>query len=224
MQAAFTKKTQEIAQARKEAEELQKRYQQYERYEPYAPILEEMLSGEKSQRTAPEMAALEAELKQRGYSDDAIEMMRIGADFTLRQLNQTLTSRDQQVQQQQRTQELEGKIAEAGKVDPRLSDSSLVYRTADGQDVSFGQIVERMVSADPNWQDDPVAATKRAIGTLDAMLGTAKVEGKTELTARARAKQAQFPASSASPHTSANQNESLSIHEAAKAARKELGM
>ena len=73
MQAAFTKKTQEIAAARKEAESIKGKYSKYDQY---IPVLEEMLTPRQTAQVNPEMAALERQLKDAGYSPEAIEIGR----------------------------------------------------------------------------------------------------------------------------------------------------
>jgi hypothetical protein len=217
MQAAFTKKTQEIANQRREAEEYRQKAESLSKYEQYIPIIEEMLNGQSTQQSSPEMVALEQQLKNAGYSDEAIEMMKIGADFTLRQFNQT--------QALQREQErLTSQITEAANVDSRLNDTTLVYDLGDGQQATFGQIVEEMVAADPAWKQDPVAATRRAVKKVDALIGKAKTEGKEELSASAKAKAAKFPQHNSSPQSTAKTDQKMTVQEAFKAAKEELNL
>ncbi len=212
MQAAFTKKTQEAAQARKESEAIRQDAEAYKRYEQYIPIVEEMLANQKAQQS-PEMAALEQRLRAQGYNDDAIEMMKMGVQFTLTQFNQ-----------QQEIQRISQGINEAGKLDPRLNDASLVYTLDDGSTATFGQIVEELVAADPAWQRDPIAATQRALKKVDALLGKAKLDGKEELSASAKTKAEKFPQSNSSPQSAANASQAKTIQDAFKEAKQELGV
>lgn len=216
MQAAFTKKTQEIAQAKKEAESLRGKAEAYGKYESYIPIIEEMMTAPKA-ASNPQMAELEAQLKTAGYSDEAIEMMKMGAGFVLNTINQEKSSEREQ-------QALSQKIEEAGRLDPRLSDTSLVYQTADGGQASFGEIVEQLVSANPTWRSDPIAATRKAIATLDALTSKAKTEGKQELSASAQEKASKFPNVSSSPQSAASNAAPASMQEAAAQAKKQLGI
>ena len=213
MQAAFTKKTQEIAQARKESEELKQRADAYSKYEQYIPIVEEMLANQRAKTQSPEMAALEARLREQGYGDDAIEMMKIGAEFTLNQFNQT-----------QQNSWVESQITEAVKLDKRLSDKSLVYDVGGGQTATFGQIVQELVASNRDWVKNPVEATRQAIAKVDALIGKAKTEGKEELSASAKVKAAKFPSVSSSPQSTENTSAPLSIQDAYQEARKELGV
>lgn len=216
MQSAFTKKTQEIANARKEAEALKARADAYGRYEQYVPILEEMLKTPVSQQQNPEMAALEADLTKAGYSKEAIELMKMGAGFVLNQVNQTQAQKDFQTR-------FEGGVREAEKLDPRLADQSLTYQLDDGQTLSFGDIVSKIVMSTPSWQQNPVQATRAAIKTVDALIGKAKTEGKQELSASAKAKAQKFPQLNRSPQTAVSDTQPSSMREAAQLARDELG-
>lgn len=213
MQAAFTKKTQEAAEIRKQAETYREKAEAYGKYEQFIPIVEEMLQGQGKQQTSPEMVQLEAQLRSAGYSDEAIEMMKIGADFTLRQFNQT-----------QAVDRLQSQIAEAGKVDPRLNDPSISYDIGEGQSITFGQMVEEIVMADSKWRQDPVSATKRAIAKVDALIGKAKSEGKQELSANAKAKATMFPKTNTSSQGSAKTGQAMSIQDAFREAKEELGL
>lgn len=218
MQAAFTKKTQEIATFKKEFETLKTKAESYAKYEQYAPILEEMLSSADANTTknTPEMAALEKELRDRGYSDEAIEMMKLGAQFTLNQFNQKQQTEKEQIA-------LNAGINESEKVDSRLNDESLVYETSSGK-MTFGDIVAQMVQSDPNWTKDPVAATKKAIQVVDALIGKAKTEGKEELSASARSKANKFPNTNSSPQKAVSTGQPLTMKEAAEQAKRELGI
>lgn len=227
MQAAFTKKTQEIANARKEAEALKERAEAYDKYQQYIPIVEEMLSGqskESATQVTPEMAALEQQLRQAGYSDEAIDMMKIGAGFVLSQFNQTLSIKEQQAQMAQQRAELEAKVTEAESLDPRLKDDSLVYTLPDGTNAKFGEIVGRLVLADEAWQQDPSAATKRAIALVDTLIGTGKTQGKEELSASAKSKANRFPSLNSSPQQAVSNAQPGSIQEAFQQAKEELGV
>lgn len=219
MQAAFTKKTQEIANTKKEAEALRQKAEAYGKYEQYVPILEEMLrTPANAQQTSPEMAALEAELTKAGYSKEAIDLMKMGAGFVLNQVNQTQAQKDFQVR-------FESGIREAEKLDPRLADSSLTYQTDDGRTLSFGDIVANIVKATPDWQKDPVGATRAAVKTVDALIGKAKTEGKQELSASAKAKAKQFPQINRSSQSAQSMEQApSSMREAAQLARDELGI
>jgi hypothetical protein len=224
MQAAFTKKTQEIAQAKKEAEALKQQAGKYQEYERYAPIIEEMLSGNKQVSTTPELAALEQDLRSKGYSDEAIDMMKVGVGFTLNHFNQTKAQEVQEAQQRAEITRIDSGITEASKLDSRLTDSSLVYEVGDGEKATFGQIVEQLVAADPSWQKDPKTATLRAIKKVDALVSNAKTEGKKELSASASVKARKFPKVNSSPQGSGNTDREMTVQEAYKEAKSELGL
>jgi hypothetical protein len=218
MQAAYTKKTQEVATLRKEAEGWKTKAESYDKYERYIPIVEEMLSSDKAEtKQGPEIVALETELRKQGYSDEAINMMKIGAQTILNQFNQSRqTEKEQEV--------LEKGIAEAEQVDPRLNDESLVYKTDDGKTVTFGEMVSKLVFSDPNWQKHPVEATRAAIKNIDALIGQAKTQGKQELSDQAKVKAGKFPSVTSSPQSAAGDSQPKTVHEAAAEAKKELGL
>lgn len=217
MQSAFTKKTQEIAEAKKEAEAIRAKAEAYGKYEQYIPALEEMLAGKEKQTTSPELQALEQQLRDAGYSDEAIEMMKLSSDFLLKQFN------SQQAEKEQRAW-IDNKITEASNVDKRLTDPNMVYQTEDGEKVTFGQLVEQLVASDPNWVKDPVEATKKAIRRVDALIGRAKTEGKEELSATAKAKATKFPKETSSPQGTSSTDRNLTVFEAYEEAKKELGI
>ena len=217
MQAAFTKKTQEIAEARKSSEELKTKAEAYAKYEQYIPLIDEMLAGKEEQETSPELKALEQQLKDAGYSDEAIEMMKISSGFLLKQFN------SQQAQKEEWTR-VNNQITEAANVDKRLTDPTLVYQTEDGEKVTFGGLVEQLVASDPSWTKDPIAATKRAVKRIDALIGKAKTEGKEELSATAKAKATKFPKETSSPQGTTSTDKNLTVHEAFEEAKKELGL
>jgi hypothetical protein len=214
MQAAFTQKTQEIADQRKAYEQLQEKAAQFEKYEQYAPILEEMLSGKAQQPDTPEVAALEKQLRESGYGDDAIELMKMSASFLLQSFEQKQGTRDQQNRFQEQ-------VTAAESVDARLNDESLVY-DIDGENVTFGQLVADFVSASPGWKEDPVAATRKAIRKVDALTQKAKQQGKEELSKTTADKAKKFPDYQNSQGSTSNNSQPNSIREAAKEAMKEL--
>jgi len=217
MQAAYTKKTQEIAEMRKNAETLKADAEAYTKYKPLIPIVEEMLASKKANEVSPELTALETRLKQEGYSEEAINMMKIGAKVILDQFNQTRATDQENI-------ELKSKISEAEQLDPRLNDESLVYKTEDGKSLTFGELVAKLVFSDPEWRKNPVGSTKEAIKTIDALVGKAKNEGKEELSNSAKAKAQKFPGVSSSPQSAAANSQPKTIQEAAQEAKKELGM
>lgn len=225
MQAAFTKKTQEIATTRKEAEGLKAKADAYVKYEKYVPILEEMFKTDQKGSTAesPEMTTLENQLRKAGYSDEAIEMMKMGAQFTLQQMNRFREADRQQFESQRRMTELSEKVDEAQALDPRLSDDTLTYQM-DDQKLTFGEIVANLVKADEKWQSDPIAATRRAIKIVDSLIGTAKLQGKEELSAAAKAKASKFPSATSSPQSAVTSSKALSMSEAAEQAKAQLGI
>lgn len=218
MQAAFTKKTQEIASARKETETLKEKAERFDRYAQYIPVLDEMMAGKDraQQQESPEMTALAEKLRGAGYSEEAIEMMKLGSDFILNQFKQT-----QSIEKQ--NEFINTRIQEASKLDPRLNDQNLVY-DIDGEKLTFGQIVEDLVAADAKWMKDPLAATQRAIKKVDALIGKAKTEGKQELSAKAKAQSNKFPQVSSSPQSALDTSQPLSIDDAFKQAKQELGL
>lgn len=214
MQSAFTKKTQEIAQQRKDAEAWKQKAEQFDRYSQHIPIIEEMLSRGKQNVGNPALAALREQYKAAGWNDETIDFMIQGLDFTLAHMNQT-----------QENTRISNQIQEAAKVDPRLTDPNLVYQTNDGGQVTFGTFVERLVEADPAWKQDPVAATKRAINQVDALLGTAKTQGKEELSQSARTKANKFPTTPTSPQgTSDASSTGKTMREIAKEEAAKLGI
>jgi hypothetical protein len=216
MQAAFTKKTQEIAQARKEAEGFKTKAESYDKVQHLIPIVEEMLASKKQTQDSPEMTELVSKLKEAGYSEEAIEMMKIGAQFTLNQFNQSQGEKEAQTR-------FESGVAEAEKLDPRLNDESLVYKLEDGKTVTFGQMVGQLTASNPKWTENPVEFTKQAIRMVDALIGSAKKEGKEELSNSATAKAKKFPSVTSSPQSAASDAAPKSIHEAAELAKAEIG-
>lgn len=218
MQADYTRKTQTLAAERKQAEEWKAKAEAYAKYEKYVPILEEMVgSSDKAQTVSPEMAALESQLKQAGYSDEAIEMMKIGAQFTLSHFNKTLEG-------QREAERVERGVTAAEQLDPRLSDDTRRYDLGDGEEVTFGEIVARFVGSDSNWKNDPIKATQRAIKTVDALIGKAKQEGKEELSAAAKEKASKFPQIKSSPQSALDGSKAVSMREAAEQAKQQLGI
>lgn len=211
MQAAFTKKTQEIAQARKEADSIKGQAEAYKKYQQYIPIVEQMLANQKP--VTPELEMLKQQYKAAGYDDQSIEFMTRGIEFVLGHMNQT-----------QETSRISSQIGEAAKVDPRLSDKSLQYQTDDGETVTYGAIVEEIVAADPNWKADPVAATRRAIKKVDALIGKSKTDGKQELSNLAKTKAQKFPATRTSPQGTAPSGQAMSFRDAFKKAQAETGL
>ena len=208
MQAAFTKKTQEIAEERKMAEAFKQKAEAYEKVQQFIPLIEEMQSSQGTQQS-PEMAALEQNLRAQGYNDDAIEMMKVGVGFALNQVNQT-----------REVEKISNGITDAGKLDQRLNDTSLVYQV-DGENVTYGQIVEKYVAADPNWRKDPVLATQKAIRLVDTLINQGKSEGKKELSASARSKANKFPTTNSSSQSTVNESQPLTIKEAYEQAKAE---
>lgn len=219
MQAAWTKKTQELATQRKEFESANQKAQAYDKYAQYLPVLDEMMAKKQSTQESPEMVALTQRLKAAGYNDDAIEMMKVGAQFTLEQFN--TFSKQQEINSF--TQTVQSNINEAGKLDPRLNDEKLVYQTADGEKITFGQMVEELVAASPNWEKDVVAATRKAINKVDALIGRAKTEGKQELSAAAKGQAAKFPQTNSSSQGAVDRNKATTFQEAYKEALQEVG-
>lgn len=218
MQAAFTKKTQEIAEARKASEELKADAEAYGRYKQYIPIIDEMLAGRQQEnQVSPEIVALEQQLKEAGYSDEAVDMMKISAGFLLNQFNQNQQARDQKAW-------VDNKIVEAAKLDDRLNDTSLAYKTDDGESFTFGQLVEQVVASDPSWIKDPVGATRKAIKKVDALIGNAKSLGKEELSASAKKKASKFPKENTSPQSATATDRVMTVHEAYEEAKKDLGI
>lgn len=217
MQADYTRKTQEVAKRTKEYEELRQKAEAYAKYEKFTPILEEMLGTQASQADSPEMEVLVNQLRQAGYSDDAIELMKMGAKFTLGQFERTQNAKVEQ-------ENFNKGVDAAEKVDPRLTDTNLTYQMEDGSSVTFGQIVAEMVSAMPDWRSDPVKATQLAIKKVDALIGTAKKQGKQELSEAAKGKANRFPQTSSSPAQAVDTNKPMSMREAAEKARESLGI
>lgn len=217
MQSAWTKKTQELAEMRKEHESYKTKAEQFAKYESYIPVVEEMLSGRQQPVQTPELSALEEQYRKAGYDEQSIEFMKMGIGFALNHINQTSQAKEQ-------SSWLNNQIETAGAVDPRLNDANLVYETGDGEKATFGQIVEELVAADPSWRKDPVAATKRAVRKIDALIGKAKTEGKEELSTLAKTKATKFPPTNSSPQGSTATNQSLSIRDAFKQAQTETGI
>lgn len=217
MQAAFTKKTQEIAEQRKQAEALRQKAEAYDKYQQHIPIIEEMLTSRQQSQTNPAMLALREQYKKAGWNDEAIDFMEQGLTYALNHMNQTQAAEKQQ-------QWVETQIAEATKLDPRLTDPTLVYQTDDGESITFSQMVESIASSDPNLKKDIVGATRRAIKRVDALIGKAKTEGKEELSQAAKAKASKFPSTQTSPQATSNAGGALSFREAARRAQEETGV
>lgn len=216
MQAAFTKKTQEIADIRKNAETWKQQAEKFAKYEQQIPVLEEMLTPKNDQPTAQELM-LEAELKKQGYDQQSIDFMKVGAKVLLKQINE-------QQSQKEFDQTFNRGLQEAEKVDPRLNDTTLVYTLGDGTTITFANVVANYVKSEPNWYQDPVGATKRAIATVDALIGKAKTEGKQELSASARAKAQKFKPLNSSSQQTVLDASPTSMREAAQLAKDELGL
>jgi len=216
MQGAWTKKTQELAQQRKEVEAYKAKADAFSRYEQYIPVLDEMLAPKQPQ-SSPELVALESQLKGAGYSDEAIEMMKMGAQFTLNQFNQT---RQQEAEQTR----VSSQVEQAEKLDSRLNDPNLIYSLPDGSQSTFAEIVAGITQSQPNWNRDIVSATKRSIQIVDAMVNSAKVDGKRELSEAAKAKGVRFSPTNSSPQGAAQSGSNMTMAQAAEAARKQLGM
>lgn len=220
MQGAFTKKTQEIAEMRKQAEEWKQKADAYSKYEQYAPILEEMLSSKSNnQEDSVEMQALEKQLRDQGYNDDAVTLAKTVSQF----FSQRQYQKEAQVNQLRENERIQSEIQQSAKLDTRLNDQSLVYKTESGETVTFGQMVEKLVNADPNWRADVITSTKKAIATVDALLNSAKQQGKAELSEKAKTSARSFPRNTASPQSAQRQNSASSFDDAAKEALQELG-
>lgn len=226
MQAAFTKKTQEIAEQRRQAEEWKAQAERFSKYEQHVPILEEMLASQAQvqQNNSVELKALEETLRQKGYGEEAIELVKATSQHLINTLTQKEKAKEEQIQQQRQYEQFTKQLEEAAKVDPRLTDTSLEYTSSTGQKITFGQLVEGIVMTDPNWRQDTVGATKRAIEYVDALIGKAKTDGKQELSNSARGKALKFPSTSSSPKSTADLNRAVTFAEAAKEARQELGI
>jgi hypothetical protein len=211
MQAAFTKKTQEIASSKKEAEELRSQAEAFKKYQQYTPILDEMLAGNQKTSTEPGMMALEKNLRDAGYSDEAIEMMKIGAKVI-----------SNQFKEQQFQASLETKMAEAEQVDKRLNDNSLIFKTEDGESMTFGEIVAKFATSSKDWVNDPVGATKKAVKLVDSLISKSKQDGKEELSNSAKSKATKYPSIATSPQSAAKTSRLMTMEEAAEEAKSEL--
>lgn len=216
MQAAFTKKTQEIAAVKKEAEEAKAKSDKYSKYESYLPIVEEMLTAPKTPDKSTQEMALEQNLRNQGYSDDAIDMALAVRRSTLGEITEKESS-----------QQTVADIRAAESVDPRLNDASLTYTMPDGSTSTYGDLVGMIVSSNQQWLQGKISAvdaTKKAIGVVDSLISSAKSEGKKELSNSAANKATRFPSTSNSPQGASNADEAVSFADAAKAAREELGV
>lgn len=224
MQADYTRKTQDLAKQRKEIEAIRAKAEQFSKYEPYAPVLEEMLNAKPKEQANPEMAALEQQLKTQGYSDEAIEMMKMGVGFALNQFNQKEQAKELQQKELEFKRNTETKISDAEKLDTRLTDENLKYTLSDGKSLTFGEIVGNLVRSNPDWVNDPVSATRSAIATIDALIGQSKSEGKQELSQSARSKASKFPSVNSSPQSASKTGGKYSsMKEAGLETLKELG-
>lgn len=207
MQADYTRKMQEFSTQRQQFEQAVKQYQ---------PIIEALQGNQSQQQQSPELQGLESQMREAGYDNDSIKAMKMGADFILKHFNQ----------QQAETQEvnrISSGIEKAGSVDPRLNDPKLTYDYGEGK-ATFGQIVEEIVAADPNWRQDPVAATQKAVKKVDAMINSAKQTGKEELSQQAKQKAQAFPQTNSSPQGAVDTGGIRSVEDAAKLALKQLGI
>lgn len=224
MQAAFTKKTQEIAATRKEAEALKAKAEAFAKYEQYVPIFEEMISSQaQAQQTVnPELQQLENDLKAQGYDDAAIDLIKAGFQASLKAFNRDVQAKEAQAKQMQEQQRFTSEVKKAESLDARLNDESLVYTGEDGETFTFGEVVANIAMSYQDWTKDPVLATKRAIARVDSLIGKAKVEGKQELSDSARNKAAKFPSTSSSPQSAVSNAQPKSIREAYELTLKEL--
>lgn len=222
MQADYTKKTQELAVERKQLSEAAAKAEKYAKYENFLPVFEEMLSPTQKQNESPEIIAYAENLKKQGYSDEAVDLAKQTASFLMQNVNQTLTAKEQQAQQEAANVKWAQEIEAAKTLDPRLSDESLVYETEGGK-MSFGEIVEGITMAQKDFRENLQGATKRAIAIVDAMVGKAKSEGKAELSASATSKAAKFPDISTSPQgTEPTEKHYSSMREAAQDAQAKM--
>jgi DNA-dependent RNA polymerase auxiliary subunit epsilon len=205
MQTDYNNKMQQIASQRKEVE----------KYQQYAPVIDQMLNTQKNQQPInPAVVQVERQLKEAGYSDEAIDMMKIA-------MGTMYQTQHAEMAQREFTQNLYSGIEKAGQIDQRLNDTSLTYDVGDGETMTFGQIVENMIPAIPNWQQDVPAATKKAIARVDAMINKAKTDGKNELSNQAKQKAQSFPQTNSSPQGAVDTNQSLSIRDAINASLKQ---
>lgn len=219
MQGAFTKKTQEIAAIRKEYDALKGKSSNWSKYEQYVPILEEMLKGGSQNQEPAEIKVLGEQLKKEGYTDEAIKLAKINAQWMLN-MQQQKTNAEAREKEIQR---INSDIDKAGQLDQRLTDPKLVYDFGDGKQ-TFGQIVETIVNGMKDWRKDPITSTRKAIAIVDALIGKAKVEGKQELSDSASNKAKKYPSQSSSPQSSADTSSPMTFKEAAAKAARELGI
>lgn len=206
MQADYTRKMQEISQ----------KSQQYSKYEQYAPILDAMSTHQPGKSpVSPVVDTMVSQLREAGYDDPTIEVGKTIAESILNHIGQ-----EKQVEQQQ--QFVTSQFAEAVKADPRLEDPSLVYDYGEGK-ATFGEIVEELVAADPNWSKAPLPSVQRAIKKVDAMINTAKTQGKQELSQQTTQKAQNFAPVQSSPQGATSSDQAMSIREAFEAAKKSIG-
>lgn len=203
MQADYTNKTKELAETRS-------------KYDRYVPVIDEMLSAKPDQSAHPLIAGLEKQLKEAGYDESSIDVGKMIAKNIL-----DYTAQEKQVEQTQ--QKVVSEFASAVKADPRLEDQSLVYDLGDGTKASFGEIVENLVASNPNWRQNPQAAIQRATKVIDAMINTAKTQGKQELSKQTQQKTQSFAPVQTSPQGAAQDDRQMSVREAFEAARAEMG-
>ncbi len=204
MQADYTRKMQEISQ----------QAQQYQQYEQYLPVLQAMAQHQPGQSPVnPVVDGIISQLREAGYDDNSIQVGKIIAENLLNYNQQEKTI-------EQTYNKVTTEFAQAAKMDPRLEDPNLVYEV-DGEKQTFGQVVEKLVSADPNWHQKPLVSVQKAIKTVDAMINSAKTQGKQELSKQTQTKAQSFAPVSSSPQGTAKGDGSMSIREAIEAATKQ---
>lgn len=205
MQGAFTKKTQEIAEQRKQFEALQAQSEKWKQYEPLLPVVDEMLKPQTQVQPSPELALLEQDLRKAGYDDTSIEAMKITAQRMLDIFEQK-SNYEKQAEIQTR------QISEAEALDPRLTN-----------DEKFARMVASVMKSQDGWESNIVEATRAAVKEIDEMISTAKSQGKEELSSLAQQKAKQFPSMKSSPQGATSDSSPKTISEAFQQAKAEHG-
>lgn len=183
MQGDYTRKTQEIAEVRKRAEE----------YAKVKPLVDKLMSDQKMLdmvlgiKQAEPTTPTEPEIP-----DDP----KAFADFVKNQaLEEMRREREEMIRQERFEQARERDIAEAEKSDPRLT-----------SDPYFQKAIAGIVSNDPLFrtgQKTATQATKEAIAEYDAYIQNESIKRQEELVALAKQRKNVIPDSGSTPISTA---------------------
>lgn len=213
LQSDYTKKMQEISAVK----------DKYSKYENFLPIWDEMLSPAKqadpnaAPKASPIADAITKQLAEAGYNQESIDF----ANMLVSQITKAQEADKQQVQTQQYVDTKTKEVEEAYKLDARLTDQNLKYNV-NGQEVTFGSLVEKIVLSDSNWHKDVNGSIKNAVAYLDAIANAGKTQGKQELSQQARDKSGKFTPVNSSPQAAVNNDQPMTVRDAFLKAREQM--